>query len=126
MRRAVIISLVTLALVSQAAAQQQYAGKEQDAVRRCFDDSIRKLGDQNVQLGDFAVIAVGLCDASITAYRNFVLALEGKGGASGAGLQSRAEAAMAAEFRRAKDAYTAYLKKGSEKRTLGPVGEADA
>ncbi len=125
MRRAALVLLLPLALTSPAQAQQQYAGKPQDDLRRCFDGSIIKLGEQKVQVGDFAVIAVGLCDAPITAYRDFVLAFEQRRGATGVGLQSRSEAALSAEFRRAKEAYVAYLKKGSEKQTRGVHQEAD-
>lgn len=125
MRRMALSLLIPLALTTPALAQQQYAGKTQDDLRRCFDNSIIKLGEQKVGLGDFAVIAVGLCDAPITAYRDFILAFEQRRGGSGAGLQSRVEAALSLEFRRAKDAYVAYLKKGSERQTRGAPQETD-
>lgn len=125
MRRVALTFLATLALAGPAVAQQQYAGKPQDDLRRCFDDSVVKLGEQKVDLGDFAVIAVGLCDGPITAYRDYVVAFEQRRGANGNGLQSRAEAALSTEFRRAKEAYIAYRKKGAEKQPPAGHREAD-
>ncbi len=115
MRRAALVVLFALGWALPVQAQQQYAGKPQDDLRRCFDNSVVKLGEQKVDLADFAVIAVGLCDAPITAYRDYVLAFEQRRGATGNGLQSRVEAALSAEFRRAKDAYVTYRKRGAEK-----------
>ena len=125
MRRTALVFLAALGWVLPAQAQQQYAGKPQEDLRRCFDDGVVKLGEQKVDLADFAVIAVGLCDPQITAYRDYVVAFEQRRGATGNGLQSRAEAALAIEFRRAKEAYVAYRKKGAEKQAPEAHREAD-
>ncbi|WP_029005389.1 hypothetical protein [Azorhizobium doebereinerae] len=126
MRRSALTLLFVLALAAPAGAQQQpYAGKEQDGLRRCFDDSVMKLGEQKVPLEDFGVVAVGLCDAPIRVYRDYVIAFEMRRGNAKPGAQGRAEAALAAEFRRAKDAFIAYQKKGSERKDLGTHAEAE-
>ncbi|WP_188575036.1 hypothetical protein [Azorhizobium oxalatiphilum] len=117
--------LFALALAAPAMAQQQqYAGREQDSLRRCFDDGVRKLTEQKVPMEDYAVVAVGLCDAPIRLYRDFVVSFETRRGNSHQVALARAESALSTEFRRARDAFAAYNRKNSERRDPTP-GEAE-
>ncbi|MGU3492560.1 hypothetical protein ACLBXM_00835 [Xanthobacteraceae bacterium A53D] len=126
MRRVVLTVLSLSLLAVPASAQQaQYAGQEQEVLRTCFDNSIRRLSEDRVPLDDFGVVAIGLCNTSIKSYRDYILSFEQRRGNTLTTAQGRAESALATEFRRARDAFVAYSKKNSEHRSGEAPAEAE-
>ena len=112
--RASLIALLGLSLCiaearAQDATQMSYPGAKRDVASVCLGRQVEVLAAKKTPASDFLLLATGACQKPISAYRDHVILVETRGGATETEARQRAANAMTQLFREASAAFTSRV-----------------